>query len=170
MSTYEEKQKNAAKQRRFQAKHKARLRYEYQQRALRESAWKPPAAGRWSIDVIDGEPVITAAGGLVGGLTGSAARRICAGLKRVLGVKPEPRTGSPVWLIREGKAKWFCSLTEAGAALGVHRSTIQRKMLGGGDCAGCGGFTDRADFAGSEVGVGGSDCTVLRGCRCELYA
>jgi len=173
MSTPHEKELNRRKQKRFQEKHKGRLRYEYQQRALRESAWKPPAAGRRSIDVINGEPVITASGGLVGGLTGSAAKRICAGLKKLLGTKPEPKPGSPVWLItKDGKVRKFISLTQAGAALGVHRSTIQRKMLGGGDCASCGGWTDRADFAeyaGSQVGLGDSDCTILRGCHCGSF-
>lgn len=170
MSTLEERRKNAAKVRRHYHRHRVRLRHEAAEKRRLADAWKLPQAGRWSVAIRNGRPCVTASTGLVGGLTASAAKRICAGLRKLLGVKPEPKMGSPVWLVREGKAKWFCSLTEAGAALGVHRSTIQRNMRGGGDCASCGGWTDDADFtdyAGSEAGVGGSDCTILRGCQCD---
>lgn len=169
MSTYEEKQKNNEKQKRHYWKHRVRLRHEYQNKRAQADAWKAPTSGRWSIDVIDGEPVITASGGLVSGLTMEAAGRIAAALRKLLGVKGEPKKGSPVWLVTSnGEGKLFCSLTEAGKAAGVHRSTIQRNMLGGGDCAGCGGWTDRADYTGSQVRVGGSYCTILRGCRCSI--
>lgn len=170
MSTLEERRKNAAKVKRHYHRHRVRLRHEHQQRALREAAWKAPQSGDWAVAIIDGEPVVTAFEGLVGGLTAASARRITSALKRLLGTKPEPKKGTSILIVtKDGRVRKCVSLTEAGKLLGCHRSTVQRNLAGGGDCASCGGWTDDADFtdyAGSEVGVGGFDCTILRGCQC----
>lgn len=170
MSTPHEKKLNREKQKRFQERHRARLRWEREQRALQEAAMRPETYGQCIVTVVDGKLTYGAPSGpdvavIAGGLSLVAARRICHALRRMTGEPraPRPNAGVPVIVAARGKIDRYRSISEAARVLGTNRMKLWRDLIGCGDCSVCNGWTDLSNFVGFE----GADYTAWRGCTCK---